>query len=254
MVPNRVNVRFGIACSAVLLMATATSAVAATPTAVLVELFTSEGCSDCPPAESFLRALDHAQPVPGEQLIVLEEHVDYWDDQGWKDPFSAHAFTVRQGQYVERLDAGRGAYTPQMVVDGSESFVGSNRADAARAFQKQLPVPKVSIELSPVHAEKGQLSLRVVTGASPAKAEVFAALALDQAESQVARGENGGKHLEHVAVARRITKVGEIKKGEQLSQNVSLPVEKRPEPQRVVIFLQQPGGGKILGAAVSRIP
>ena len=254
---NKISLLFKIrflVLTAVCLSGFSLCAIAAPSTPVLVELFTSEGCSDCPPADSFLRALDQVQPVSGEELIVLEEHVDYWDDQGWKDPFSSHAFTVRQSQYVERLDPSRGAYTPQMVVDGSESFVGSNRGEAAQAFKKQVAVSKVAIELSSIHADHGQLSLHVASAASPSKADLFVAVALDHAESQVVRGENGGKHLEHVAIARQITNVGKVKKGEQLSKDVELTVENPQAPHRLVVFLQQPDGGKILGAAVSHIP
>ena len=227
------------------------AALAAPANPILVELFTSEGCSDCPPADAFLKALDAAQPIPGAQLIVLEEHVDYWDDQGWRDPFSSHAFTLRQSEYVERLHVKNGPYTPQMVVDGSEAFVGSDRPQAGRAFAKEIPVPKISVQISAIHIEDGKILAHLEIGAAPLKAEVFIAVALDHAESQVLKGENGGRQLQHVAVVERLDSVGKIQKGETFSKDVAIKMDHPEKQYRVIAFVQQADAGKVLGAAAA---
>jgi len=226
---------------------------AALPSPILVELFTSEGCSDCPPADTLLRVLDSTQPVPGAQLIVLEEHVDYWDDQGWRDPFSSHVLTLRQSDYVDHLRVKNGPYTPQMVVDGSEAFVGSDRPQAGRALAREVNVPKISVKIGSLHFERGKALAQVEIGPVPAKAEVFVAIALDHAQSQVLRGENGGRQLEHVAVVERLASIGKLNKDEPLSKDVAIKVDHPEKDYRMVVFVQQGDGGKILGAAVARL-
>lgn len=224
----------------------------ATTKPVLVELFTSEGCSSCPPADAFLRTLDSTQPVSGVQLIVLGEHVDYWDDLGWKDTYSSHAFTVRQQTYADRLRLD-GPYTPQMVVDGDFQFVGSDRERGNQAFEKARALPKVMVRISSLKVENGNLRAHVETGALPSQGEVFVALALEHAQSQVLHGENGGHRLEHVAVARNLVNVGKAAKGETFSKDVSLPLNAPGQPYRVIAFVQEPKQGKILGAALERV-
>src|SRR5580693_6478275 len=102
---------------------------------VIVELFTSEGCSSCPPADALLAELDSRQPLGSAEVIALEEHVDYWDQQGWRDPFSSAIWTARQYEYAGKLHNGN-PYTPEMVVDGMEGFVGSRGALAREEIEK----------------------------------------------------------------------------------------------------------------------
>jgi hypothetical protein len=243
-----VSAAFSLAAMCILFSA---PVMAAPANAILVELFTSEGCSDCPPADAFLKALDTAQPIPGAQLIVLEEHVDYWDDQGWRDPFSSHALTLRQSEYVDRLHVKNGPYTPQMVIDGSEAFVGSDRGQAGRAFTKELSIPKTNVQISALQVEEGSIVAHVDIADVPSKAEVFVAVALDHAQSQVLRGENSGRALEHVAVVERLSSVGKMKKGESFSKDVAIKMDHPEKDYRVIAFVQQADEGRVLGAAAA---
>ena len=115
------------------------------PSPVLVELFTSEGCSSCPPADEFLTKLQADQPIPGVQIIGLEEHVDYWNHDGWMDPYSGAEWTTRQQDYTTRLKGGS-PYTPQMIVDGQKEFVGNN-AKAAVDLIRDLRAARLSLSL-----------------------------------------------------------------------------------------------------------
>ena len=195
-------------------------------TPVLVELFTSEGCSSALQQTGFWKGLD-GQPVPGADMIVLSEHVDYWNHIGWKDPYSASLYSQRQSAYAKRfgLDS---VYTPQMVVDGTSEFVGSNSVQADKAFRKALGVPKLPVHLSSISADaSGYLHAHLQTGTLDSsfgsrEAEVYVAVALNRAESQVSAGENAGHRLAHVSVVKSLTKVGALKQGQVLAQDVQL--------------------------------
>ena len=225
-------------------------------TPVLVELFTSEGCSSCPPADRFLQTLDE-QPIAGTEMIVLSEHVDYWNHIGWKDPYSASFYSQRQSAYAKRfgLDS---VYTPQMVVDGTSEFVGSNSGLADKAFRKALGVPKLPVHLSSISAgASNTLHAHLETGAldasfGPREADVYVAVALNRAESQVSAGENAGHRLAHVSVVKSLTKVGALKQGQVLAQDVQLKLELGSDPRslRLIAFVQEPRQGRVLGAAV----
>jgi len=225
----------------------------ATPsTPIVVELFTSEGCSSCPPADALLRKLDSSQPIPGAQLIVLEEHVDYWDDLGWKDPFSSRDWTLRQTQYAQRLNV-RAPYTPQMVVNGGVELLGSDSAGANKVFKQERPLPAVPVHITDVRMEGGKVHVHVETGEVSAKAEVFVALALDHADTQVKRGENGGRHLEHVNVLQSLSGAGKVQKGQSFSKDVVVSAGKPGTAYRLIALIQEPDQGKIVGAAVERL-
>ena len=128
----------------------AAKAQSATP--VLVELFTSEGCSSCPPADAMLAKLDRLQPVAGAQVIVMEEHVDYWNHDGWIDKYSSSALTQRQDGYKSRFRI-NDVYTPQMVVDGSTQFLGSDAKAAVHAIEEARSKPKVGVRVSAVSVD-----------------------------------------------------------------------------------------------------
>jgi hypothetical protein len=235
------------------------------PAAVLVELFTSEGCSSCPPADALLQQLERWQPVAGAQLIVLSEHVDYWNHDGWADPYSSHFFTERQNGYSDHFRLAT-VYTPQMVVDGNRELLGSDGRLAIQACQKAAGFRKIPIRISSISAEKpshdNPITLRAHIEADALdesyklkQADIYVVVALNSTESQVVGGENKGRHLNHVAVVQSLTKVGSVKKGKSFGQDVSLKLEPRTDPGRVrlIAFVQESGQGQVLGAALQRV-
>ena len=234
---------------------------AGTPTPVVVELFTSEGCSDCPSADAVLTRLA-AQPVPGVQIIALGEHVDYWDKQGWRDPFSSNAFSVRQVDYTRALHI-ESPYTPQMIVNGREEFVGSDYgaaaaavAKAARDSARQL---RISITLDPASGAVLPLHIQADSPTSDGlrgAADVFVAVTEEGLESHVAAGENRGRDLHHTAVVRSLTRIGGITaKARTWSAGGEVTMDRQWRSQAVAIvaFVQDHSGRAILGAASARL-
>ncbi len=180
---------------------------------VLVELFTSEGCSDCPPADALLSRLDTTQFVPGAQAIVLSEHVTYWNHLGWRDPFSFELMDQRQQQYGARFGLD-GIYTPQVVVDGSEQVVGNDAPGVTRAVTHASLTPKPALAIQAAQWKDGGVQF-TVSGAG-FNANLFAALAEDATRSEVAKGENAGRTLNHVAVVRVLKDFGSNAKNDTL--------------------------------------
>jgi len=167
-----------------------------------VELFTSEGCSDCPPADRLIEELDTRQPIAGAQAIVLSEHVTYWNHLGWRDPFSLDEMDLRQKDYGDRfhLDS---IYTPQAVIDGTAQLVGNNAAGLAHAVEQAATTPKKTLTIADAHWDNNAVSF-TVRGDADSGARLVAVLAADAEGAKIVRGENAGKTLHHVAVVRTI--------------------------------------------------
>ena len=216
-------------------MLPAAAVLLATP--VLIELFTSEGCSSCPPADELLRKVRVEQHMDGVTLITLSEHVDYWDYIGWKDPNATPALTARQHDYATHF-ATRGAYTPQMVVDGEWEFVGSDGRALRRAIEQAARRPKI-----PVRLERSGNKLSIAAGETPpAGAEWMMALSENNVASSVTRGENQGRRLMHDSVVRHWQPLGHAK----AQAEIALPSV--PGPDTAVVFLQDRRSRRILGA------
>jgi hypothetical protein len=225
---------------------------------VLVELFTSEGCSDCPPADALLSALDARQPVAAADVIVLELHVTYWDGD-WRDRFSSPAYTDRQHMYAFGR-SGDQMYTPQMVVDGGEGFVGGNGKLALQAIEQAARAAKAQIHLEWTGAASGTergLHVKVDSlpaGAAAEKPQIFLAITENHLHSNVRAGENSGKSLDHTGVVRKLSAIGRINPhGSDASFDsqtvVKLEHDWKPENLRAVVFLQNSHGLRVLGVA-----
>ena len=216
---------------------------------VLVELFTSEGCSSCPPADALLEKLDRAQPVPDAEILVLSEHVDYWNSLGWRDPFSSHEFSSRQEAYGRRFHLD-GVYTPQMVVDGSSELVGSDSRQALAAIGRAARVERAQVRISRIQpSEASPANIRVEVAPGRFSGEVYLAVAEARATSQVLRGENRGRSLQHVAVVRRIQSIGNWNGRIQFAKDLVVN-EASISAARLIAFVQESGDSRVLGAAM----
>src|SRR5580704_13850216 len=199
-------------------------------TIVVVELFTSEGCSSCPPADDVLSQLLRRQPIPGVEVLALGEHVDYWDRLGWRDPFSSAAFTTRQSEYEAKVFRTKSIYTPQLVVDGQLERVGSDLDVVQRAIRQAGEAPKAAVDVTISHETDARLRVDVHVDVPPEliihdTADVLVAVTEDHLMTEVRRGENRGRTLKHSAVVRSLTTVGTLSPGEsEWSTSVSVPL------------------------------
>ncbi|MBL8112095.1 MAG: DUF1223 domain-containing protein [Acidobacteria bacterium] len=236
--------------AAAVLLTVSTSLDAAPP--VLVELFTSQGCSSCPPADRVLLGLR-------ERAIVLSMHVDYWNRLGWRDPYSQAVFSERQQAYARSAGTTR-IYTPQMIVDGVEEFVGSDEGRVRRSVEAAARVQKGTLTL--VVTGGPEVEVRVSVKDLPAiavgdAAEVLVALAEDGLGNEVPRGENSGRRLVHTGVVRVLARAGEIAGGTRaFEKTVSLPVDPAfaRKNLRIVAFVQARSTRRVLAVAERPLP
>ena len=225
---------------------------------VLVELFTSEGCSTCPPADKLLSELDHNQAIKGVLVIAMSEHVDYWDRLGWKDPFSSAQFTQRQREYAQALHF-EDIYTPQMIVDGRTGFVGSKGKTALEAIAEAARTPKAIVRLAIKESASNSIKVSVqvesVADAAPGDTvDVMLAIAESGLSNKVSRGENSGRELGHSSVVRKLIKIGKFD-GQSFSAEPSVNLDRAWKRQQIkaVVFVQLRTSRRVLGAAQTKI-
>lgn len=226
------------------------------PRVVVVELFTSEGCSSCPPADALLKELSEQQKMDDVQIVALEEHVDYWNHLGWRDPYSAAEFSERQNDY-SRVFGTDGVYTPQMIVDGQREFVGSRSMAAREAIQKAAGQPKAEVVLlASANATPGkpmfEVQIKSLNGISPNGAtELWFAVTEKGLQTDVKAGENSGETLKRAAVVRSLRKIDTIREPAGYSRQFQTAIEPgwKKENLAVVVFLTEKSSRKIIGAA-----
>lgn len=213
---------------------------------VLIELFTSEGCSSCPPADKNLAEM--AKRSNGDaEVITLGMHVDYWNNLGWTDPFSAAKYSQRQSFYSSTFNLD-GVYTPQMVVDGSYQFVGGNSGEANKAIDEATKIPKANVELSA--AAENKLKVNISALPEHTFANVFLAIAENNLSTEVKRGENGGHVLSHTSVVRELHTIGTIDAADQdfvTEAEFQIPANWKRENIKLVVFVQVEKTSKVIG-------
>jgi hypothetical protein len=214
---------------------------------VVVELFSSEGCSSCPSAETFLREFGARRPADAAPLLALEYHVDYWDYLGWKDPFSKHEFTERQENYARAFGDGR-IYTPEIVVQGKVAL----QSRSARSLEEHIrreasgQVARVAVGIEAawvtVHVDRSG------TNKSGEPEDVIFALTESGLRSEVRAGENRGETLAHAPVVRRLAILGEVHGTFDSKVHADLDPSWNREHVRFVAFVQGRRSRHILGA------
>jgi hypothetical protein len=239
-----------VPCSLALVAVCLLSPAFAAENSVVVELFTSEGCSSCPPADAILAKLSQMDGTKGMNIIVLGEHVDYWNQPSWTDRFSSHEFTARQQEYAQHFGLAS-PYTPQMVIDGQQQVLGSDSNNIAHDIDAALRKNKpAAITVAKLGGNAFQVSVK----AESDKGRVYLAVTEDGLSSEVKGGENGGRTLQHAGVVRELRSIGSLSKG-AFQKKIDIPLQRdwNAANLKLVVFVQQGDAGPILGATELRL-
>lgn len=226
-----------------------------TPSSVaIVELFTSEGCSSCPPADALLRQINLKQTNAGQLIVGISEHVTYWNSLRWKDPYSSLVFTDRQSVYASRHSF-EGSPKPQMVLNGRDQFVGSDGSALERALRDDARREHFALSIVSSAPTNDGIDVKFAFAGSPSKPlDIITVLADDTDWSNVLRGENGGRQLQHVSVARSMTRVATVRDGGEQAVHISFPEGLSAGTgagHLLILFAQEPHQGAIVGATTT---
>ena len=224
---------------------------------VVIELFTSQGCSSCPPADELLAKLHRSQSVKGVEIIALSEHVDYWNDLGWVDPFSSDQFSKRQNWYSKNWPTR--LYTPQLVVDGALEVVGNDPVGVTGRIKAASKADKATVALEASFTADSRVDLTLEIAELPPDngpvIEVFAALLEDDISTDVRRGENTGRQLSHVGVVRKLESLGRFSPDAapiRLEGSIELDGDWDLGKVRTAVLIQDRASRRIIGAATAR--
>ncbi|MDP9048248.1 MAG: DUF1223 domain-containing protein [Bacteroidota bacterium] len=215
----------------------------------VIELFTSEGCSSCPPADELVAKIQ--KESAGKPVYILAYHVDYWNRLGWKDQFSSADFSKRQNDYANYFHL-QSIYTPQIVVNGKTEFVGSEEGSLRNAIRTSLQKgSSARVDLSILKANKNQAALKYTTEGIDKNTVLMVALLQKSAQTKVMRGENGGHTLSHVQIVRKLQRV--TLNGNSGVEDIALPQGFDPHSWEIIGFLQNTANGAVTGATKAAV-
>ena len=229
---------------------------------VIVELFTSQGCSSCPPADAVLATLERNQPVEGVEIVPLSEHVDYWNRLGWHDPFSSARYSARQRDYGKILNLAN-LYTPMMIVDGQAALIGSESSKVRRAIIEAAARTKIPVQLNVTNTAASDIiniAASIVVGKTGplTRTEMWLAITETALATNVMAGENMFRQLRHTGVVRHLERTAAIisdraKDQTPIMTRVKLDESWKRRHLRVIVFLQDMATRAITGAASASV-